>query len=244
MRSLYRYEVVANDFRQQITRGDLHAGAKLPTEEQLATQYGVGRPTIRQALGVLQAEELVEKRHGRGNFVRIPLNRIVYANNRTHHEPAPAGPPILTQTTIRETLAGTDLAPLLDVPEGTRLIEQTTISRRKGSTPHALVRSYLPRNLIPGPLPNPEPHTSPWADNLRTHLTTAGIHPTHTTERLTARPPTAEESETLNLAPGISVLAIQRQTHDTTNRIVEAAHLILSGDRVEATYTAPVTKQL
>ncbi|MGW8846843.1 GntR family transcriptional regulator [Streptomyces xiamenensis] len=200
MRSLYRYEVVASDLRQQITRGDLRAGAKLPTEEQLATQYGVGRPTIRQALGALQAGGLVEKRHGRRNFVRIPLNRIVYANDR-RREPAPAGPSILTQTTIRETLAGTDLAPLLGVPEGTRLIEQTTISRRKGSTPHALVRSYLPRNLIPGPLPNPEPHASPWADNLRTHLIKADIHATHTTEGLTARPPTAEESEPLNLAP-------------------------------------------
>ncbi|WP_432745247.1 GntR family transcriptional regulator [Streptomyces sp. JH002] len=42
MHTLYRYEVVANDFRQQITRGDLRAGAKLPTEEKLATQYGVG----------------------------------------------------------------------------------------------------------------------------------------------------------------------------------------------------------
>ncbi|QKV72141.1 UTRA domain-containing protein [Streptomyces harbinensis] len=106
-----------------------------------------------------------------------------------------------------------------------------------------MVRSYLPRHLIPGPLPTPEP-TSLWAGNLRTHLTTVGIHPTHTTERLTARPPTAEESETLNLAPGVSVLAIQRQTHDTTNRIVEAAHVILSGDRVEATFTTPVAQQL
>ncbi|WP_436982315.1 UTRA domain-containing protein [Streptomyces sp. enrichment culture] len=63
-------------------------------------------------------------------------------------------------------------------------------------------------------------------------------HP-HSHHRTSHRPPTAEESETLNLAPGVSVLAIQRQTMDTTNRIVEAAHLILSGDRVEATFTTP-----
>nr|WP_217710398.1 winged helix-turn-helix domain-containing protein [Streptomyces harbinensis] len=189
MRSLYRYEVVANDFRQQITRGDLHAGAKLPTEEQLAAQYGVGRPTIRQALGVLQAEGLVEKRHGRGNFVRIPLNRIVYANHRTHPELPPAGPPILTQTTIRETLAGTDLAPLLDIPEGTRLIEQTTISRRKDSTPTPWSAPTSPATSSPAHCPPPNPPHSGQATSAPTSPQSASTPPTPQNASPPALPP-------------------------------------------------------
>lgn len=58
------------DLEEQILSGDLPAGAKLPSERQLAEQYGVSRPTVREALRTLAERQLVTISPGRGSFVR------------------------------------------------------------------------------------------------------------------------------------------------------------------------------
>ncbi|MEU0405563.1 GntR family transcriptional regulator, partial [Streptomyces sp. NPDC006197] len=73
-----RRHVIADDLRAQISTGRIKAGARLPSEAQLAARYTVSTPTLRSALALLQAGGLVEKVHGKGNFVRPPLRRITY----------------------------------------------------------------------------------------------------------------------------------------------------------------------
>lgn len=53
------YLQVAEQLREAILDGDLPAGEPLPTERELSAQFGVSRPTVREALRVLQAEGLV-----------------------------------------------------------------------------------------------------------------------------------------------------------------------------------------
>lgn len=66
----YRYEVIAVWLREQIRRGDLAAGAVLPSEAELRRRFRVSRNTVRQALAVLEREGLVVVVQGRGRFVR------------------------------------------------------------------------------------------------------------------------------------------------------------------------------
>ncbi len=47
-------------------------GDKLPSEQQLALDLQVSRPTVREALGTLASEGLVERRWGSGTFVAPP----------------------------------------------------------------------------------------------------------------------------------------------------------------------------
>jgi GntR family transcriptional regulator, transcriptional repressor for pyruvate dehydrogenase complex len=54
----------------QIAAGRYPIGSRLPSELDLAKQFGVSRPVLRQALGRLRAEGLVTARQGAGNFVR------------------------------------------------------------------------------------------------------------------------------------------------------------------------------
>lgn len=56
--------------REQIGRGQYAPGATLPTEDTLCQQLGVSRITVRRALQDLESEGLVERRQGRGTFVR------------------------------------------------------------------------------------------------------------------------------------------------------------------------------
>jgi DNA-binding FadR family transcriptional regulator len=52
-----------------ITEQDLRPGAPLPTEAQLTTELGTSRGPLREALKSLQAQGIVEVRHGYGTFV-------------------------------------------------------------------------------------------------------------------------------------------------------------------------------
>jgi GntR family transcriptional repressor for pyruvate dehydrogenase complex len=63
------HEFVAHELLVLILSGRFRAGDRLPPERQLATEFGVSRPTVRQAVAVLAAHGLVEARVGAGTFV-------------------------------------------------------------------------------------------------------------------------------------------------------------------------------
>lgn len=56
--------------RNAVERGELQQGDLLPSEAALTQEYGVSRWTARQALAELEAEGLIETRHGKGRFVK------------------------------------------------------------------------------------------------------------------------------------------------------------------------------
>src|SRR6185437_5365744 len=64
-------ELIAADLRRQIVRGDLASGATLPAESQLMEQFGVSRPTLREAFRILEAESLISVRRGSRGGARV-----------------------------------------------------------------------------------------------------------------------------------------------------------------------------
>jgi GntR family transcriptional repressor for pyruvate dehydrogenase complex len=65
------HEYVADQIRRQIGLGLLAPGDTLPPERELASIFGVGRVTVQLAVGLLEADRLIETRRGRsgGRFV-------------------------------------------------------------------------------------------------------------------------------------------------------------------------------
>lgn len=65
---------IAEQIQLSITSGALKANDKLPTEEELARQFKVSRPTIREALKRLAAKSLIRSRRGPsgGTYVSVP----------------------------------------------------------------------------------------------------------------------------------------------------------------------------
>lgn len=55
-----------------IRTGAIQPGEKLPTESAIVKQHGVSRTVVREAISRLQANGLVETRHGIGTFVLEP----------------------------------------------------------------------------------------------------------------------------------------------------------------------------
>ena len=65
---------IAEQLREAIVSGRFKIGDRLPTEDELAQRYGVSRPSVREALKRLAAQNLVRARRGPsgGNFVVQP----------------------------------------------------------------------------------------------------------------------------------------------------------------------------
>ncbi|GLY38893.1 GntR family transcriptional regulator [Amycolatopsis sp. NBRC 101858] len=57
-------ELIATQLRRRIVRRELTAGELLPPETQLMEQFGVSRPTLREAFRILETENLITIRRG------------------------------------------------------------------------------------------------------------------------------------------------------------------------------------
>src|ERR1700759_4895837 len=63
------YQQIARRIAASIEDGRYAPGDKLPSERELADEFGVSRPTIRDAMIALEFQGLVEARQGSGVYV-------------------------------------------------------------------------------------------------------------------------------------------------------------------------------
>lgn len=64
-----RYLRIAQDLLSQIQRGGFSAGARLPSDRELATTYEASRASVREALFALELSGAIVVRHGDGTYV-------------------------------------------------------------------------------------------------------------------------------------------------------------------------------
>lgn len=112
---------IADQLREAILRGDLQVDDRLPTEEELAARYSVSRPTVREALKRLGAQNLVRSQRGPsgGTFVNRP--------NQAEMREA-----LSSATTLLVTLGEFDFAQIAEAREALEtLCCKLAVSRRE-----------------------------------------------------------------------------------------------------------------
>ena len=72
-------ELIASLYRRQIVRGELNPGDTLPSEQHLMTQFGVSRPTLREAFRILEAEDLISVKRGSRGGARVTQPSLAVA---------------------------------------------------------------------------------------------------------------------------------------------------------------------
>lgn len=72
-------ELIADELRSRIVRGVLKKGDALPTEVELVKQFGVSRPTLREAFRILESESLIVVRRGSRGGVLVSSPEISVA---------------------------------------------------------------------------------------------------------------------------------------------------------------------
>lgn len=84
------FETAVEEILAGITRGRLRRGDRLPNESELATELGISKPTLRQALRVLERSSVLKVRPGKGGGIfleseLLPFD-LVTANVRLETE--------------------------------------------------------------------------------------------------------------------------------------------------------------
>lgn len=74
-RRIPKYIVLKNELLSWFESGRLQAGKQVPSEHEIADQFGVSRQTVRQTFGELEKEGWLERIQGKGTFARNPERR-------------------------------------------------------------------------------------------------------------------------------------------------------------------------
>ncbi|HKY25407.1 MAG TPA: FCD domain-containing protein [Gaiella sp.] len=76
IRATRTFEAAIEHLTEAIERAGLRAGDRLPTEGALALELGISKPTLRQALRVLELSGLVEVRRGKSGGVFVVTDLV------------------------------------------------------------------------------------------------------------------------------------------------------------------------
>ena len=109
------YRDILADLTDRIASGDLAPGEMLPSEAELGAAYGASQGTARRALGLLEAQGVLERRQGRGTFVaRSTEERALFHFFRLRDRSGAAVVPVLVRQEVRRRPARPDEAALGD----------------------------------------------------------------------------------------------------------------------------------
>jgi GntR family transcriptional regulator len=224
-----RYLRIYRDLKAQIAGGALEPGARLPTQRDLATGYGVTLMTARHALRLLEQEELVVMRHGRGTFVASA--RVRYATGALRslaQEMAAQGLDLRTRV-LRLELAVPHprVAELLRLEPGDAVFSIERL-RLIGADPVVLQHSELPRSLGEA-LAEVDLAGVSLYDHLEREL---GIEVGHARESIHAVNLAAAEASLLGEEPGAAAILSERVTFSAAGEPIMFDRASMRGDRV------------
>ena len=90
VRTLQRYEHVAERLAAEIRSGAFAPGERLPSERDLARRLEVGRASVREAIAALQVQGVIETRPGSGSFVAADAAERLPAPSGLPHDASPS----------------------------------------------------------------------------------------------------------------------------------------------------------
>lgn len=134
--------------RDHIKRSAWAPGTALPTEEALGAQFSVSRITVRRALADLQAQGLVERRHGLGTFVLgdvpapAPQATLSFIDTLRWH----AEETQVRVIEVRHTEAPPHIAALLGLQPGEKAVHAVRLRLKQGH-PVMMTDAWVPERV-------------------------------------------------------------------------------------------------
>jgi GntR family transcriptional regulator len=212
-----RYAALAATLRHRVMAGDWPAGTPLPAETRLAAEHGVALGTLRRALELLAEQGLIERRHGKGTFVRGGLAGATmlrfFRFGRGDGE-VPQSRVLSRQTVV----ASSEVARRLGLAAGEPVLRLHRLRSLQGQ-PCLLEEIWLPLPLFAPLLDGPP---ADWGDLLYPAFAErCGVSVTRAHDEIGFAALTAAQARQLDLPPGHPGVTVTRQAYDLTGRCVE-----------------------
>lgn len=220
------YKQIAGTLRQMIASGDLPAEAPIPTEKELCEGLGVGRSTVRAALGELADEGLVVRRAGRGTTVapttmRRTLNGLYDFSGAARSGGMDPTSEVLSFAAVRPDPV---VARALHLADGEKVFRVVRL-RFADRIAMAKETSYLPCRLFPGLS----------AKDVEGSLYHAleqgwGVSATKASEVYEAVVLSAKDAELMARARRAPAFKVTRTSYDADGVPFEVSHVLAPGD--------------
>jgi GntR family transcriptional regulator len=239
-----KHHQVYLDLRSSLDDGTWRPGDRLPTERDLAGDYGVSLITVRRALAELVHEGRIERTRGRGTFVLRPRmerdigSRASFADEMQQH-----GLDAETRLiSARPESATVSVASALALETGSPTLYLERL-RLAGGEPYLLEQVHLPAERFPGLLASDLEHASLY-ELLATRYATPVVRAREALEPVLLR---TREAELLAQRRGDVALLIEGIAYAADDRPVEFGRTFVRGDRsryyVERDVERPIRPQ-
>ena len=243
-----RMRQIADELREQIESGTLPPGALMPSEPEVARDYGVSRQTARSALQLLEQQGLVIVRPRRGRIVRsnqrlvwrlsefeLPENTGLASSDawetdieRQGHDPTRQD---LEVETIRPPR---DIAARLKLDTEKDLCVVRRHVRFIDGKPAITSDDYFDEAIVRGT------ELAALEDTTREDiLKGAGYEQTYDVDDIITRMPTPDEVRRLAIDTGVPVAELTRTAYTAEGKAVRVMIAIIPGDTLVLRYKIP-----
>lgn len=218
------YQRVASQLRAAISAGRIPVGAQLPTEDELASHFGVSLITVRGALKELQDTGLIERQQGRGTFVQQARARTAEWGLGSVEDLVMTG----RLTTVDVLRCASDPAPawvrsIMDVPAPGRFLH-VRITRNQHGKPLMMTDAWFPA-AVGEQMRRPDLASllaaSPLLIEVVERLT--GERVTDMQQTMTAGLATKDIARTIDVPVGSPVLIVNRVNRTEDGRLLQLA---------------------
>jgi len=236
------YEAIVRDLRDQVRRGELAPGDRVPTEAELQERYSVSKNTVRKAVGILVSTGVLDTQGTRGTFVRErrPLaitatryerERGATANDAYNDELEAQGRKHRREFSSVIEFASDDVAVRLDVE-----IDSPVVCRSElcyiDNRPNSTMVSYYPMHIAQGTEIATRENVSRGIIRVLKEL---GHEEVGYRDEVSPRMPTEEEERILQLGPGVPVLDWIRTAY-SREQPVRMTRRVYAGDGIVLVY--------
>ena len=230
------YIQVREALREQINSGVLQPGDKLPSEEQLASTYGISRMTMRRSLNDLIDMGLLYRRHGVGTFVsqskvqrdHTHLTNFFESCRLNGHQP---DVDVLNKELVE---ADEKIANALGQKKGEQLIRLVTLRSIDGM-PITYHDAYLPVRYFPQLVTAELDELRLESQHIWQLIEQLGYKVSNVVERLEAQIAGDEMASYLDIASGSPILYGERVLYSDDGTPLKYAHCFNRGDRFSLT---------
>lgn len=144
------YKKIEQDLLNKIKAGTYAENELIPTELELAEEYDVSRPTVRQAVQTLVDAGYLEKRKKRGTIVKRPKIQQEFTKVIESFDSEMNRKGLVPKTKViafRKDTANEEVAENLEIPEGEDVYKLIRL-RYAGEKPTVLVTTYIPKMIF------------------------------------------------------------------------------------------------